>query len=72
MKEPRALKDPTIVVLKRTIKNLRTDLQEHKKLVDDNQVRMESLEHQLNVTNFSLRHSLRKIARAARVEFALD
>jgi hypothetical protein len=70
--EPRAPEDPTIVGLKRTIKNLRADLREHKKLVNDNQVRMASLEHHLNVTNFSLRRSLRKIARAAQFEFALD
>jgi hypothetical protein len=69
--EPRAPEDPTITGLKRTIKNLRADLWEHKNLVNDNQVRMASLEHLLNVTNFSLRRSLRKIARAAQVEFAL-
>jgi hypothetical protein len=43
--ELRAPEDPTIAGLKRTIKNLRADLWEHKNLVNDNQVRMASLEH---------------------------
>jgi hypothetical protein len=34
--EPRAPKDPTITGRKRTIKNLRADLREHKILVNDN------------------------------------
>jgi hypothetical protein len=66
--EPAPPKDPQITSLKNKIVNLCEDVRILKGQLDDSNIRVTSLEHQLNVCIFSFRCNLAKVARAARVE----
>ena len=70
--EPLPPQDPEITSLKNKITSLQEDVRVLRGQVDDSKIKITSLEHQLNVCIFSFGRRLAKVARAARVEHALD
>ena len=70
--EPLPPQDPEITLLKNKITSLREDVRFLRDQVDDSQIKIKGLEHQLNVCIFSFGRRLAMVARAARVEHALD
>ena len=70
--EPSPPKDPQITSLKNKIKNLREDVRFLRGQLDDSKIKVKGLKHLLDVCIFSFGRRLGKVARAARVEHALD
>ena len=70
--EPLPPQDPEITSLKNKITTLREDVRFLRGQVDDSQIKIKGLEHQLNVCIFSFGLRLAKVARAIRVDHALD
>ena len=70
--EPLPPKNPKITPLKDKITSQREDVKFLKGQVDDSKVKIIGLEHQLNICILSFGHRLAKVARAVRVEHALD
>jgi len=64
--------DPQITSLKNKIKNLREDGRFLRGQLDDSWIKIKGPEHQLNVCIFSFGRRLAKVARAIRVDHALD
>ena len=64
--------DPKITLLNNKITTLHEQVRFLRGQVDDSRIKIKGLEHQLNVCIFSFGCRLAKVARAARVEHALD
>ena len=70
--DPLPPQNPEITSLKNKITTLHEDVRFIRGQVDDGQIKIKGLEHQLNVCIFSFGCRLTKVATAARVEHALD
>ena len=70
--EPLPPQDPTIASLNNKITTLHEQVRFLRGQVDDSRIKIKGLEHELNICCFSFGRRLAKVAKATKVEWALD